>query len=74
MGLLHHIVCHRRRRRVKFTQTARQAGTTAAIFIPLWIIFIVWLGVETQSAPVVLGAILATIFVLMKAIASIRPS
>lgn len=73
MGLLHHMVCHRRRR-VKFTQTGQQFVITAAICIPLYIAGIVWLGIETQSAPVVLGAVFATIFVLIKAIASIRPS
>jgi uncharacterized membrane protein len=73
MGLVHHMICHRRRR-VKFTQTGHQFVVTAAICIPLYIVGIIWLGIETQSAPVVLGAILATIFVLMKAIASIRPS
>lgn len=73
MGLVHHMVCHRRRR-VKFTQTGRQFAITATICIPLYIAGIVWLGVETHSAPTVLGAILATIFVLIKAITSIRPS
>jgi apolipoprotein N-acyltransferase len=72
MGLVHHMVCHRRR--VKFTQAGRQFVVTAAICIPLYIAGIVWLGIETHSAPVVFGAILATIFVLIKAIASIRPS
>jgi hypothetical protein len=66
------LVCHRRR--VKFTQTGRQFVVTAAICIPLYIAGIVWLGVETRSTPVVLGAVLATIFVLIKAIARIRPS
>lgn len=73
MGLLHHMVC-RRRRRVKFTQTGQQFVITASICIPLYIAGIIWLGIETQSAPTVLGAICATIFVLIKSIAGIRPS
>jgi hypothetical protein len=45
---------------------------TAAIFIPLWIAFIVWLGIKTSSIELVLGAILATIFVLIKALSRVK--
>ena len=61
MGLVHHMLFHRQRRRV------REATPIAlAVWLALCICGIIWLGVESQSAEMVIGAIAAVIFISVK--------
>lgn len=62
MGLIHHMLFHRRRRRKPRTTTP----VAFAVWLVLCISGVVWLGVESQSAEVVIGAIAAVIFVSVK--------
>ena len=65
MGLVHHMLFHHRRGRVR-----KATPIALAVWLALCICGIIWLGVESQSAEVVIGAIAAVIFVSVKILVS----
>ena len=62
---------HEKQQRPKPPLTPKQLLGAFIVWLMLCTSGIIWLGIETQSAPAVIGAIVGVLFVLFKIVASL---